>query len=227
MRWRIWGDFAEFRRGVAGPTQAHEAAIGVVEIVEAVEEAHAGVDEGRAAAVNEIKLSRSERIEVVAHREAVERLRRILSGDRDRELRARHQRRPDIVDGADVGRSLSLRHREVHGGHAGIHQEAAAGGRTCAIDRDTSGRRCPPAAVRPGSKLNVCEIPLRVACGQSYVHASPGYDIAAPDALPIEGVAVELGNVQEWVLLGPALRRLLAVAAESYAHHRNPARRFV
>src|SRR4029453_8410625 len=113
------------------------------EIVEAVEEAHARVDEGRTAAFNEIELSRSEWIEVVAYREAVERLRRIFSGDRNRELRTRHQRRPDIVDGADVGRSLSVRHREVHGGHAGIHQEAAAGGRPCAIDRAPGGGRCP------------------------------------------------------------------------------------
>jgi hypothetical protein len=41
-RWRY---LADRRRGAASPTQAHQAAFRIIEIVEAVEEMHAGVDE--------------------------------------------------------------------------------------------------------------------------------------------------------------------------------------
>src|SRR5947199_10714074 len=98
---------------MAGPTQAHEAAIGVIEIIEAIEEANASVNERLAAAVNQINVSRSERVEVVADRQGVERLGRIACRNRARERPARHHRWTGTVDRATVARSLTTRPRPV------------------------------------------------------------------------------------------------------------------
>ena len=208
---------------MAGPTQAHEAAIGVIEIIEAIEEANASVNERLAAAVNQINVSRSERVEAVADREGVERLGRIACRNRDRERRARHQRWSGAVNRANVGRSLILRQRQVHSGHAGIHQQAPAGSRHCAIDRNTSGRCGPACAARDRTELNVSEIPLRVGRRQPNVHSSPGHDIAASNVLPLGGSVVEIPDIQKWILAKPALSRLIAPAAKSDPQHRNPA----
>jgi hypothetical protein len=109
IRWRDRHDFAEGLRGMAGPTEAHETALGVEEIIKAVEELYAGVDERRAGAVNQIEVRRSQRIALVAERERVERLGRILGRNRGaREPdRARHsdgewitavlEKRPDLT----------------------------------------------------------------------------------------------------------------------------------
>src|SRR5499426_3409080 len=68
-------DLADRRRGMAGPTEAHEPAVGIVEKVEAVEEVHAGIDERRPDQADEMEPRRRERIAARAERERVERLR--------------------------------------------------------------------------------------------------------------------------------------------------------
>src|SRR5215470_4754977 len=74
-------------------------------------------------------------------------------------------------------------------------------------------------------KLDVGEILLRVGRGQSDVHPSPGNDIAAPHARLIGAVVIQMGDVQERILVRPALGLMIMPAAESYPHHRNPVRR--
>src|SRR5262249_29814120 len=80
----------------------------------------------------------------------------------------------------------------------------------------------PVSLVRRRGKLDIGEVPARAGCGQPDVHASPGHDIAAPHALSIGGIALERGDVQERVFLGPALRLVIMAAAESDPQHRNP-----
>src|SRR6476659_8822268 len=79
---------AERRRGMAGPTEAHGTAVGIVEKVEPVEEMHAGIDEWRPHAADEMEPRRRERIAALAEREAVKRPRRRLGRNRDRDLGA-------------------------------------------------------------------------------------------------------------------------------------------
>jgi hypothetical protein len=67
---------------MARPAEAHEAAIGVIEIIEAVEEMQAGIDEGRTSAANQRQIGRRKRIAVVAEREGVERLGRMFVRNR-------------------------------------------------------------------------------------------------------------------------------------------------
>src|SRR3954452_10972615 len=74
------------RRGPAGPTEADETAVGVVEIVEPVEEIHTGIHERRPYAADQIERGRRQRIAARSDREAVERLRRRFGRNRDRAL---------------------------------------------------------------------------------------------------------------------------------------------
>jgi len=47
---------------MTGPTEAHEPAVGIVEIIETVEEVHAGIDERRPDEADEMEPNRRERI---------------------------------------------------------------------------------------------------------------------------------------------------------------------
>jgi hypothetical protein len=79
----------------------------------------------------------------------------------------------------------------------------------------------------PGGKFDVGELAPRIGCGQPDIHPSPRNDVTPPDVAHIGAGAVEIGDIEERILARPALRRLIAVATESYAHHRNPAWRLV
>src|SRR5262249_57248748 len=81
-----WCDLADRRCGMAGPAETDEPAVGVVEIVETVEEVHAGIDERRPHPTDENEPRRRQRISGVADREAVERLGCCFGRNRNREL---------------------------------------------------------------------------------------------------------------------------------------------
>src|SRR6266566_4013522 len=89
---------------MTGPAESGEAAVGIEKIVEPIEEAQAGIDEGRARAADQDETRWSKWIEDVAERERVQRLGRLLSRDRDRELRAFRQARPAYHGNACRGR---------------------------------------------------------------------------------------------------------------------------
>src|SRR5262245_64821823 len=102
---RRWYDLADRRRGMAGPAEAYEPAVVVVEIVETVEEVHAGIDERRPHPTDENEPRRRQRISGVADREAIERLGRCFGWNRNRELRPVNQSRR-----AAVARENRIRH---------------------------------------------------------------------------------------------------------------------
>ena len=153
---------AERRCGTAVPAEADETAVGIVEVVEPVEEMHAGIDERRPHAADEIERVRRQRIAALAEREAVERLRRRFSRNRDRELRAADQCLRTAVAGEHNSvRRLALGNGQVHGVHAGIHEQAAARGGGDAVDRDANRRRRP--VVLRALELDVGESPWVLA----------------------------------------------------------------
>ena len=117
-------------------------------------------------------------------------------------------------------RRLAVGHRQVHGGDAGIHEQAAARGGARAVDRDADRRRRPVVA-RP-RQLDIGEIALRAGRGQPDLHAAPGDEIAAPQVLRL--AAVDRRDVEERILARTALRLMIAAAGEPNSQHRNPAR---
>src|SRR3954469_7856802 len=66
---------ADRRCSAAGPTKADETAVGVVEVVEPVEEMDTGIHERRPHAADQMERGRRQRIAARSDREAVERLR--------------------------------------------------------------------------------------------------------------------------------------------------------
>src|SRR5262249_59235170 len=66
-------DLADRRRGVAGPAETDESAVGVVEIVETVEEVHAGIDERRPHPTDKNEPRRRQRISGIPRRGATKR----------------------------------------------------------------------------------------------------------------------------------------------------------
>jgi hypothetical protein len=85
-------DFAEGWRNTPGPTEAHETALGVIDIIEAVEEVQTGVDEGRTSPANQSEIGRGERIGVITECEGVKCLGGILRWNRYCEIRSLYQR---------------------------------------------------------------------------------------------------------------------------------------
>src|SRR5262245_48685770 len=205
-------DLADRRRGMAGPTQAHEPTVGIVEIIETVEEVHAGIDERRPDEADEMQPRRRERIAARAESESIERLRRGLGRDRDRDPGSVDQGGRAAMGRSDRVRRLARGDRQVHRGDAGIHEQAAAGGGRGAVDRDAD-RRLRPVLVRP-LELDIGEITLRVGRGQPDEDALPGDEVAAPQ--PLRLAAVDGGDVEERVLARPALLLVIVAPGETY-----------
>src|SRR4029077_6133834 len=105
---------------MAGPAKSREAPVGIEKKVKPVEEAQASIDEWRARATDQDETRWGKWIEPVAPHKRVQRLGRLLSRNRDRELCAFPQAPPASLGNANVGRGLAPRHRQVHHSHAGI-----------------------------------------------------------------------------------------------------------